>query len=166
MTSSRPWRGSGASCPATRRSTRRRPRACAVGDRAYKRCKAIHLPFLDQSTADARRALALDELPLNQELAPDTYLGVRPVRDGDDGKWILGPRDEAAADGDLVVGMRRFQLLHRHRAPFGRDRAPRTAARDVQKTLIARLTRMVSATESSTDVMRQPGPHPMMRTRR
>ncbi|MCW2998747.1 MAG: family ATPase [Solirubrobacterales bacterium] len=80
-----------------------------IGDRAYKRRKAIHFPFLDQSTADARRALALEELRLNQELAPDTYLGVRPVRDGDDGEWILGPRDEAAADGDLVVEMRRFQ---------------------------------------------------------
>lgn len=64
------------------------------GDRAYKLRKPVRFPFLDQSTPAARRALALAELRLNQDLAPGTYLGVRTV---------LTPAGE-----DVVVEMRRF----------------------------------------------------------
>lgn len=65
------------------------------GDRAYKQRKSLRFPFVDQSTAAARQTLAQEEVRLNQELAPDTYLGVRAMT-GPDGAQ------------DAVVEMRRF----------------------------------------------------------
>ncbi|HEU4974911.1 MAG TPA: AAA family ATPase [Baekduia sp.] len=65
------------------------------GDRAYKVRKPVRFAFVDQASAAARRALAAEEVRLNQELAPDTYLGVVDVR---------------TLDGQLepAVEMRRF----------------------------------------------------------
>ncbi len=64
------------------------------GDRAYKLRKPLRFPLVDQSTARARRALAMQELRLNQDLAPATYLGIRSV---------TTPGGE-----DVAVEMRRF----------------------------------------------------------
>jgi aminoglycoside phosphotransferase family enzyme/predicted kinase len=66
------------------------------GDKAYKIRKPVRFAFVDQSTPAARRALAQEEVRLNQELAPDTYLGVVDVR---------------VLDGQLepAVEMRRFR---------------------------------------------------------
>lgn len=65
------------------------------GSRAYKVRKAVKFPFLDQSTPDLRRKLAMAELALNRELAPGTYLGLRPVA--------------GSAGNDVAVEMRRFR---------------------------------------------------------
>ena len=65
------------------------------GNRAWKVRKPVRFPFLDQTTLEARRRLSLEELRLNAELAPSTYLAVRRV---------VGP------DGDdVAVEMRRFE---------------------------------------------------------
>ena len=81
-----------------------------VGDKAYKLRKTVRFPFLDQSTPDAREALAHEEVRLNQELAPGTYLGVRGVRVDDDAVWRLAPpgADAALGSQEVVVEMRRF----------------------------------------------------------
>jgi uncharacterized protein len=80
-----------------------------AGDKAYKLRKPVRFTFLDQSTPEAREALAREEVRVNQELAPGRYLGVRGVAVGDDGTWSVAP---AGADviegGEVVVEMRRF----------------------------------------------------------
>lgn len=55
-----------------------------VGDRALKFPKPIANEFLDQSTPEKRREICERELWLNRRLAPDVYLGVGDVREGDD----------------------------------------------------------------------------------
>jgi uncharacterized protein len=55
-----------------------------AGDRAYKVKKPVRLAFVDFGTADARRRYCLEELRLNQRLAPDLYLAVVDLhRQGD-----------------------------------------------------------------------------------
>jgi len=80
-----------------------------AGDRAYKLRKAVRFPFLDQSTPGAREALAHEEVRINQELAPGTYLGVRGMRADADGAWHLDSEGaEVAWESEVVVEMRRF----------------------------------------------------------
>jgi aminoglycoside phosphotransferase family enzyme len=67
-----------------------------AGDKAYKLRKPVRFAFLDQSTPDAREALAHAEVRVNEDLAPRTYLGVRGVSVGQDGAWRL-----AAAGADV-----------------------------------------------------------------
>lgn len=79
------------------------------GSKAYKLRKPVRFPFLDQSTAGARAALAREEVRINEELAPGTYLGVRGVRVLPDGAWRLAAAGaEGGQDGEVVVEMRRF----------------------------------------------------------
>ena len=54
-----------------------------AGRYAYKQLKPLKNPFLDHSTLAKRKAGAELEVELNQRLAPDVYLGVSPVMDGD-----------------------------------------------------------------------------------
>jgi len=54
-----------------------------LGDRALKFPKPLLTDFLDQSTPEKRRASCEREVALNRRLAPDVYLGVGEVRDGD-----------------------------------------------------------------------------------
>ena len=80
-----------------------------AGDKAYKLRKDVRFAFLDQSTPQARQALAHEEVRINQELAPGTYLGVRGLSIGDDGAWRVGAAGAAHAGSDeVVVEMRRF----------------------------------------------------------
>ena len=55
-----------------------------VGDRAYKMKKPVSLGFLDFSTRSQRADACRREVELNRRLAPDVYLGVATVLDGDD----------------------------------------------------------------------------------
>jgi hypothetical protein len=71
-----------------------------VGDRVYKVKKPLRLPFLDFSTAAARRRVAHREVELNRRLAPDVYLGV--------GEW-RAPDQEP----EPVVVMRRMPAARR-----------------------------------------------------
>jgi uncharacterized protein len=76
-----------------------------AGPYVYKLKKAVHLPFLDASTAARRRSLCEAELRLNWRLAVPIYLGVLPVTREHDGRLAL------AGDGpvlDHVVWMRRL----------------------------------------------------------
>ncbi len=50
-----------------------------AGDIAYKIKKPVVFPFLDYSTAQARRRACINEVQLNRRTAPDLYLGVIPI---------------------------------------------------------------------------------------
>ena len=63
-----------------------------VGDRAFKLRKPVVFPFLDYGTPDRRRHMCEEEVRLGRRLAPDLYLGVRPLVRVDGG-WALGAAD-------------------------------------------------------------------------
>ncbi len=72
---------------------------------AYKLKKAVRFEFLDFSTPALRHRACVDEVRLNQRLAPDVYLGVLPVTRDSKGTLALN------GDGheiDWVVQMRRL----------------------------------------------------------
>ncbi len=50
-----------------------------AGERAYKIKKPVALGFLDYSTLARRHAACREEVRVNQDLAPDIYLGVRAI---------------------------------------------------------------------------------------
>lgn len=79
------------------------------GDRAYKLKRAVKFPYMDFSTSGRRAAMCAAEIDINRQLAPEIYIGVAPVRRGDDGELVLGEPGEACADAvDWLVVMRRF----------------------------------------------------------
>lgn len=53
-------------------------------DRAYKLLKPVSLSFLDYSDRQTRLAAARRELELNRRLAPDVYLGLADIWEGDE----------------------------------------------------------------------------------
>lgn len=114
-------------------------RVLLQGDKAYKIRKSVRFAFVDQSTAAARRRLAEEEVRLNRELAPDTYLGVVDVR-------ALGGQREPA------VVMRRW------------DEADTLAARVARGTVAAgdleRLGRRLAAFHAAAPVVRRHGGAP------
>jgi aminoglycoside phosphotransferase family enzyme/predicted kinase len=72
----------------------------------WKVKRPVSLGFLDFSTLDARRRFCEAEVSLNRRLAPEVYLGVEPVRRGDDGLVIGGPTTGPVVD--WAVHMRRL----------------------------------------------------------
>ncbi len=53
-----------------------------AGDRAYKLLKPVKMGFLDFSTSERRMEAAERELQLNRRIAPDVYLGLSDVIEG------------------------------------------------------------------------------------
>lgn len=89
--------------------------------RAYKLPKPIRTPFLDQSTPALRGEACRRELELNRRLAPDVYLGIGELREGD-------------AIADYVLVMRRLPADRRLSVLLAtpeRDDALRAVARAV-----------------------------------
>ncbi|MGG7603369.1 AAA family ATPase [Massilia sp. BKSP1R2A-1] len=75
-----------------------------AGRYAYKLKKALHLPFLDCSTLEARRFYCQQEYRLNRRLAPALYLDVVPVG-GEPPRPLV---DAAGEPADYAVRMRAF----------------------------------------------------------
>lgn len=76
-----------------------------AGDTAYKIKKPVVFPFLDYSTAQARRRACINEVQLNRRTAPNLYLGVVPIT-YDKARGL-----EIGGSGEVVewaVRMRRF----------------------------------------------------------
>jgi aminoglycoside phosphotransferase family enzyme/predicted kinase len=77
------------------------------GETALKVRKPVQFAFLDYSTLERRYAAAVEEVRVNETLAPGVYRGVRSLV-GRDGRLAVGP---FGADTDAVeyaVEMRRF----------------------------------------------------------
>jgi len=73
-----------------------------TGNRAYKIKKPVDFGFLDFSTLDLRELNCRREVELNSRLAPDTYLGVEPVRY--DGEHVsIGEGDGEIVDWAVVM---------------------------------------------------------------
>jgi len=73
-------------------------------DRVLKIKRAVHLPFLDYSTLEKRKAACDEELAVNRRFAPDIYRRVVPITSGAGGPEIGG-------DGPVIewaVEMARF----------------------------------------------------------
>ncbi|MDH3289245.1 MAG: hypothetical protein OEP48_16185 [Betaproteobacteria bacterium] len=76
-----------------------------AGNHAYKLKKAVHYPYLDFSSVTARRHDCLEELRLNQRLAPSVYLGIVPLTREAGDRLALGGDGEPV---DWLVRMRRL----------------------------------------------------------
>jgi uncharacterized protein len=74
-------------------------------ERAYKLRKPVVFPFLDYGTPERRQAMCEEEVRLGRRLAPDLYMGVRPLVRTAEG-WRFGEPD--ARGDEHVVEMRRF----------------------------------------------------------
>lgn len=77
-----------------------------AGDRVYKLKKPAKLPYLDFSTLARREAACRAEVRLNRRLAPDVYLGLKPLVATPDGLALGG----AGTIVDWLVVMRRLDL--------------------------------------------------------
>lgn len=76
-----------------------------IGDRVFKLKRAVRYSYLDYSTVALREAACRAEFAINRAIAPALYLGVRAIRQHNDG--MLGFDGEGAAC-DWVVEMQRF----------------------------------------------------------
>jgi uncharacterized protein len=81
-----------------------------AGEFAYKVKKPVRLAFLDYSTLSLRRAACLEEVRVNQELAPGIYLGVRAILCTSEGVRFAAQDTPGAVE--YAVLMRRFDETH------------------------------------------------------
>jgi aminoglycoside phosphotransferase family enzyme len=79
-----------------------------AGEYAYKIKKPVQLPFIDCSTLAKRLDFCQREVLLNRRLAPDTYLGVVPIKFSH-GVFTSGEnREDGEAAVEFAVKMRRL----------------------------------------------------------
>ena len=76
-----------------------------VGQKVFKLKRAVHLSYVDFSTAAQRLAACRQEWRLNRQTAPMLYVGVRCIRRETDGRLVFGGEGELV---DAVVEMVRF----------------------------------------------------------
>lgn len=105
-----------------------------VGDRAFKLRKPVVFPFLDYGTPDRRRQMCEEEVRLGRRLAPDLYLGVRPLVRSDGG-WALGASGDPGEEH--VVEMRRFDEACTLAALVSRGAADAALVRSIARHVAA-----------------------------
>lgn len=71
----------------------------------FKLKRAVHLPFADFTSPDARHRACQAELAVNKALAPDLYQAVLPITQESDGTYALAGKGQPV---DWVVVMHRF----------------------------------------------------------
>ena len=81
-------------------------RVFVCGSRAYKVKKPVAFGFLDYSTLALRRAACEEEVRVNNELAPDIYLGVRAIVPAGEGIRLL--EADAPEAIEYAIEMRTF----------------------------------------------------------
>jgi aminoglycoside phosphotransferase family enzyme/predicted kinase len=81
-----------------------------AGELAYKVKKPVRLAFLDYSTLSLRHAACLEEVRVNQELAPGIYLGVRAILRT--AEWFRFAAQDTPGAVEYAVLMRRFDEAH------------------------------------------------------
>lgn len=75
-----------------------------TGDYAYKVKKPVNFGFLDFSTLEHRQHFCLEEIRMNQEIAPELYLDVLPITQIDDRFELNGTGEPV----EYVLKMREF----------------------------------------------------------
>ncbi|HEY4895969.1 MAG TPA: hypothetical protein VII01_07745, partial [Solirubrobacteraceae bacterium] len=83
-------------------------RVFVAGGRAYKVKKPVAFGFLDYSTLGRRHRACVEEVRINQELAPGLYVGVRAIVRTEMGYAFAPPNEEAAGAVEYAVEMRSF----------------------------------------------------------
>ena len=107
-----------------------------VPPRVYKVKKPVEMGFLDFSTLEKRRHYCEEEVRLNARLCPDTYEGVVPIVETDDGLRVDPPDDADGTTVEFAVRMRHLsheQFLHN-----------RLARGDVTQSDVDRVARTLS----------------------
>jgi len=104
-----------------------------AGPYAYKVKKPVNFGFLDYSTLEKRRYLCQEEVRLNRELCPDTYLGVVPITRTAEGFAVGG-------DGEAVE----YAVLMR-RLPEGRMLDRLVKGGRVDPEVLVRVARLMAA---------------------
>ena len=79
-----------------------------AGDRAYKLKRAVKFPYMDFSTVGRRKAMCEAEFLANHRLAPELYLGVKPILRLPGEEFQIGGGSDCRQAVDWVVVMRRF----------------------------------------------------------
>jgi aminoglycoside phosphotransferase family enzyme len=105
-----------------------------AGERVYKLKKPVSYSFLDFSTLAAREANCQEEVRLNRRLAPDTYLGVNPLRIDLEGRLSL------CGEGSVVDWLVVMRLL-----PDDRMLDHRLARRLVGQNEVDRVTAVLAS---------------------
>jgi len=77
------------------------------GETALKVRKPVRYAFLDYSTLERRHAAAVEEVRVNETLAPGLYRGVRALVERD-GRLTVGPYGASVDAVEYAVEMRRF----------------------------------------------------------
>jgi aminoglycoside phosphotransferase family enzyme/predicted kinase len=83
-------------------------RVFVAGGHAYKVKKPVAFGFLDYSTLGRRHRACVEEVRINQELAPGLYVGVRAIVRTEMGYAFAPPNEEAAGAVEYAVEMRSF----------------------------------------------------------
>ncbi|WP_251964239.1 AAA family ATPase [Salinibacter ruber] len=107
-----------------------------VPPRVYKIKKPVSLKYLDFSTLERRRHFCEQEVRLNRRLAPDTYEGVVPIVDTDDGLRVDGAPD-AGPVVEVAVAMRYLDPDQFLEARLARGAASAAEIDRVARTLCA-----------------------------
>jgi len=117
-----------------------------AGRRAFKLKRAVHLPYVDFSTAARRLAACHDEVRLNLRTAPMLYTGVRRITREADGRLAFDGQGELV---DAVVEMNRFDQgdVFEERAAQGR----------LDSAVLTELARVVARTHDHADVAHRRG---------
>jgi aminoglycoside phosphotransferase family enzyme/predicted kinase len=84
-----------------------------TADRAFKTKRPVSLGFVDYSTRELRRAACEAEVSLNRRLAPDVYLGVVELADGEPAVEMVRLRDEDSLLARLDRGQVDTALIRR-----------------------------------------------------
>lgn len=119
-----------------------------VGDRAYKVKKPLALAFLDYSTLARRHDACREELRVNAELAPDTYIAVRAIVNTGHGYGLAA--EDAPDAVEYAVEMRRFRESD--------TLAGRIAAGTLTRTLVAAVARRLADFHRAAPVVDGWGP--------
>jgi aminoglycoside phosphotransferase family enzyme/predicted kinase len=106
-----------------------------TGDRAYKVKKPVRMEFLDFSTLERRRAVCLEEVRVNRELAASLHMRMRAIVARAQSYALV---DDHAPDAvEYAIEMRRFDEERTMAALVGRGELTAGHVRDVATRLAA-----------------------------
>ncbi len=106
-----------------------------TGSHAYKLKKPLNLGFLDFSTLEARVHYCQEELRLNRRLAPDIYLQVLGVVQGNGGPKLVPLEQAGEALIEPVLQMRQMDRSRQMDLLLAQDRVSPKQVRDLARLL-------------------------------